>query len=101
MTMRRNKKNAQKPISPQASVTHGEIWQLEGLASRLRAARIMAGYLRPSEFAEACGVSRQYLCNLETDKVRRPEALPLMKIARTAGVSMEWLLTGHEPENDT
>lgn len=92
------KQKANELISESASVTHGEIWQLEGLAHRTRQRRTELGFLNQSEFCTATGISRQYLSNIESGKVKRPEAMPMLKIARALDVSIYWLLTGEGPK---
>lgn len=64
------------------------------LGQRIKGARLARGYMNAAAFARHCGVSKQYLGNLEKDKVTKPDPGKLDKIAVGAGVSMEWLLSG-------
>lgn len=91
---RKGKQKAGDLISAAASVTFGEIWQLDGLADRTKSTRIQRGYINKSEFCDSIGISRQYLSNIELGITQRPEAMPMLKIARALNVSIYWLLTG-------
>lgn len=95
---KRSRKNSTELVSPQSSVTHGEIWQMSGLGDRLRVTRIKSGFENQGEFAQHADVSRQYVSNIETGKVSRPEAMPMLKISKALNVSLVWLLTGEELE---
>lgn len=76
------------------SISREDLDRLEGLALRLRATRKRRGFLIAKEFCDMAGVSKQYLGNIELQRTKRPEALPMVKIARALNVSLEWLLTG-------
>ncbi len=68
------------------------------LGSRIKGARLAAGYGegQGATFARDAGVSRQYLNNLEKDRVRKPDPNELVKIARCANIDLEWLITGDD-----
>ena len=62
--------------------------------NRLEGARQARGYEESAAFARACGVSKQYLYNLEKDLVTKPDPAQLMKIALALNVTLDWLWTG-------
>lgn len=64
------------------------------IGKRIIGARLACGYDKPAEFARSCKVSKQYLNNLEKDRVKKPDPNELVKIARFADVSVEWIVTG-------
>lgn len=64
------------------------------LGQRIVGARLAAGYKRPSDLARAIGIDRQYLFNLENDKVAKPDPSRVALIAQAVNVSTEWLVTG-------
>lgn len=64
------------------------------LGKRIVGARKAKGYEQGAEFARACGVSKQYLANLEKDQVTKPDPAQLMKIATALNVTLDWLWTG-------
>lgn len=66
------------------------------IGKRIKGARLHAGFgeKQGAEFARKSGVSRQYLNNLEKDRVRKPDPTELSKIALAANVDLEWLITG-------
>lgn len=64
------------------------------LGKRIEGARLARGYDQSAAFARACGVSKQYLSNLEKDKVTKPDPSQLMKIAIALNVTLDWLWTG-------
>jgi len=61
---------------------------------RLEGARQARGYEESAAFARACGVSKQYMYNLEKDRVSKPDPAQLMKIALVLNVTLDWLWTG-------
>lgn len=64
------------------------------LGNRIIGARLARGYEQSAEFARSCGVSKQYMNNLEKDKVTKPDPSQLMKIAIALNVTLDWLWTG-------
>jgi len=64
------------------------------IGHRIIGARLAAGFKNASDFARVAGVSRQYLNNLERDKVSKPDPAMLAKIADAANVDDHWLITG-------
>lgn len=63
------------------------------LGKRIEGARLARGYEESAAFARACGVSKQYLYNLEKDLVKKPDPAQLMKIAITLNVTLDWIST--------
>jgi transcriptional regulator with XRE-family HTH domain len=76
------------------SVNEDDLEKLRGLAERTKATRLARGYTSATEFCLHAGVSKQYLGNIEFNRSKRPEAMPIVKIARTLNVTVDWLLTG-------
>lgn len=64
------------------------------LGKRIEGARLARGYEEGAAFARACGVSKQYLSNLEKDVPTKPDPGQLMKIALVLNVTLDWLWTG-------
>jgi transcriptional regulator with XRE-family HTH domain len=64
------------------------------MGKRIEGARLAAGFTKASDFAKACGVSKQYLHNLEHGKVEKPDPANLILLAKVLNVSVEWLITG-------
>lgn len=64
------------------------------LGKRIEGARLHRGYDESASFARACGVSKQYMYNLENDLVRKPDPAQLLKIALCLNVTLDWLWTG-------
>jgi len=56
--------------------------------------QMIRGKMTQQEFAKKLGIKQCYISRYERGRVPRPEVL--LKIARYANVSMEWLLTGKE-----
>jgi transcriptional regulator with XRE-family HTH domain len=77
-----------------SSLTEDDLEKLQGLAQRTKATRLLRGFTSATEFALKAGVSKQYLGNIEFNRSKRPEAMPIVKIARTLNVTVDWLLTG-------
>ena len=72
------------------------------IGNRIIGARLAAGFKTASAFARAADVSRQYLDNLEKDRVTKPDPNMLTKIAQAANVDDHWLITGEGlPERKT
>jgi transcriptional regulator with XRE-family HTH domain len=76
------------------SVSEEDLVKLRGLAERTKATRLARGYTSATEFCLHAGISKQYLGNIELHRSKRPEAMPIVKIARTLNVTVDWLLTG-------
>ena len=64
------------------------------MGERIKGARLARGYAVAAEFARDAGVSKQYLGNLEKNRVEKPDANQLVKIARAASVTVDWIMTG-------
>jgi len=64
------------------------------IGSRLIGARMAAGFRYASDVARAAGVTKQYLHNLESGLVSKPDPNKLEPICRALNVSMEWVITG-------
>ncbi|UZW62200.1 helix-turn-helix domain-containing protein [Lysobacter enzymogenes] len=65
-------------------------------AERVCAARKRAG-LSQEQLAKMLGVSRRSVSNWEKDgETRPPSTGHLIELAVKTGVSMDWLVTGHE-----
>lgn len=67
------------------------------IAERIREARVAAGYENASAFARAISTSPHALYRYERGGVV-PSIFMLYDIARVSGVSMEWLVSGAEPD---
>lgn len=68
---------------------------MDNFSSRLADAVQNSG-LNRSEFAKRSGVGVAALGKWLSGKLM-PKSAQLLSLAKTAGVSMEWLLTGHDP----
>jgi transcriptional regulator with XRE-family HTH domain len=64
------------------------------LGERIVQTRLEHGHPNAAAFARSIGFEKQYLWNLETDKVVKPDPLRLVALARALDVSLEWLITG-------
>lgn len=64
------------------------------IGKRIKGARLAAGFRYAADLARAAQVSKQYLFNLEHDKVKKPDPHQLLLIASVLHVSIEWLVTG-------
>jgi transcriptional regulator with XRE-family HTH domain len=64
------------------------------LGERIVQTRLALGYQNAAAFARKVGLDKQYLWNLETDRVKRPDSLRLVILAKALNVSLEWLITG-------
>lgn len=74
------------------------------IGQRIQGARLATRTTNASEFARHASVfaikygrtevSRQYLHNLEHDKVEKPDPVLLAAIAMAANVDLHWLVTG-------
>lgn len=64
------------------------------LGQRIIGARKAAGWEQAASFARDAGVSKQYLANLEKDKVDKPDPAQLKLIADALGVTLDWLWSG-------
>jgi transcriptional regulator with XRE-family HTH domain len=56
--------------------------------------RVASGYPNAASFARKIGFEKQYLWNLETGKVGKPDPIRLVILAKALNVSLEWLITG-------
>lgn len=61
------------------------------IGERIKNTRIARGYKQAADFARACDISKQTLCNYESDKVLKPDPATLMKIAVRLNVTLDWL----------
>ena len=64
------------------------------LGKRIEGARIALGYPNAAAFSRKVGIDKQYLWNLEKDKVEKPDPSRMVMLARALNVSIEWLITG-------
>lgn len=64
------------------------------IGQRISGARLAKGYRVQADFARACGMDRQYIHNLENDKVVKADPHNLARIAKLLGVGLNWLVTG-------
>jgi transcriptional regulator with XRE-family HTH domain len=64
-----------------------------GIGSRIREARIAAGFSRAEHFARKLEIASAQLSKYELGHVE-PRAEKLASIARACGVSIDWLITG-------
>lgn len=102
MPIKKTKAAAKQQPGSAASVSKDDLQRLKGLAERTKATRTARGYESATEFCIMAGVSKQYLGNIELGRVARPEAMPMIKVARALNVSLDWLLTGEGlPTGDT
>jgi transcriptional regulator with XRE-family HTH domain len=67
------------------------------LAQRLKHARA-AKRMTQGQLAIAAQVERTTISNYETGRVANPSAFDLERIARALGVTVEYLITGREPD---
>lgn len=80
-------------------VHHKDYPDSMSIGQRIYGARLAKGYKVQAEFARACGLDRQYVNNLEGDKVVKADPHNLAKIARLLGIDLHWLVTGEGPPN--
>ena len=64
------------------------------IGSRIEGARKARGHDKAAPFARYAGVSKQYLDNLEKDRVTKPDPAKLAKIAIALNVTLDWLWCG-------
>ncbi|HEY8095499.1 MAG TPA: helix-turn-helix transcriptional regulator [Methylobacter sp.] len=64
------------------------------LGKRIEEVRLVRGYQNAAAFARKIGLDKQYLWNLEKDKVEKPDPLRMVIIAKGLNASLEWLITG-------
>ena len=57
-----------------------------------------AGYRDQSELARASGVSQSTTNRILSGRAKHPDVLSLFQLARACKVSVEWLVSGEEPE---
>jgi transcriptional regulator with XRE-family HTH domain len=67
------------------------------IGKRIEETRLALSYKNAAAFARKIGLDKQYLWNLETDKVRKPDPLRMLILAKALNVSLEWLITGEGP----
>lgn len=61
------------------------------MVTKLKIARLEAGYTKAYEFAEKMGISRQYLTMLETGKAKNPSRELMIKIAKELNTDVQTL----------
>lgn len=61
------------------------------MATKLKIARLEAGYIKAYEFAEKMGISRQYLTMLETGRAKNPSRKLMIKIAEALNTDVQTL----------
>jgi transcriptional regulator with XRE-family HTH domain len=66
------------------------------LGKRIEETRLALGYQNAAAFARKIGLDKQYLWNLEKDKVEKPDPSRMVILAKTLNVSLEWLITGED-----
>ena len=76
------------------TVSNEDLQRLKQLSQRIKGARLARGFKSAAACADSAGVTRQYLSNVEKRQSVRPEAMPMLKLARALNVTMDWLLTG-------
>jgi transcriptional regulator with XRE-family HTH domain len=64
------------------------------LGKRIEGARLALGYNNAAAFARQIGIDKQYLWNLENDKVEKPDPARMVALAKGLNVALEWLITG-------
>ena len=64
------------------------------LGKRIEGARLALGYTNAAAFARQIGIDKQYLWNLENDKVEKPDPTRMVALAKGLNVALEWLITG-------
>jgi transcriptional regulator with XRE-family HTH domain len=64
------------------------------IGKRIEESRLGLGYKNAAAFARKIGLDKQYLWNLEKDKVAKPDPTRMVKLAKGLDVSLEWLITG-------
>ncbi len=64
------------------------------LGKRIEGARLALGYSNAAAFSRQIGIDKQYLWNLENDKVEKPDPSRMVSLAKGLNVSIEWLITG-------
>jgi transcriptional regulator with XRE-family HTH domain len=67
----------------------------ETIGGRIREARLRKG-MAQADLASAVGVRQLAISQLENDRVGDPKASTLLAMADVLGVSVDWLLRGHE-----
>jgi transcriptional regulator with XRE-family HTH domain len=70
------------------------------IGKRIEETRLALGYKNAAAFARRIGLDKQYLWNLEKDKVGKPDPVRMIIIAKALNASLEWLITGEiDPES--
>jgi transcriptional regulator with XRE-family HTH domain len=64
------------------------------IGKRIVQTRLALRYKNAAAFARKIGLDKQYLWNLEKDKVVKPDPVRIIIIAKGLNVSFEWLITG-------
>jgi transcriptional regulator with XRE-family HTH domain len=71
------------------------------IGERIQNLRLKLGYDSQIDFAKACGLTPAAICQYENN-ARKPSSEALMKIAKTCGVSIEYILGDDKPaDNDS
>jgi transcriptional regulator with XRE-family HTH domain len=83
-----------RSIVPIPSYLRGQRILETTIGERIVKTRLARGYPNAAAFARKIGFDKQYLWNLETDKVFKPDPVRLVIIAKALHVSLEWLITG-------
>lgn len=71
---------------------------MDTIGSRLKAERIAQG-LTQEALANACGLTKQGISHIETNRTGSPQASTLEPICRKLGISVRWLLDGKSPKH--
>jgi transcriptional regulator with XRE-family HTH domain len=64
------------------------------LGKRIEKTRLELGHINAAAFARQTGIDKQYLWNLENDKVEKPDPTRMVILAKRLNVALEWLITG-------
>ncbi|MFZ6727374.1 helix-turn-helix domain-containing protein [Undibacterium sp. MH2W] len=68
------------------------------ISTRLDMAMHAAGFRDQSEMARAAGISQSTTNRILSGRAKHPDVLSLYSLARACKVSVEWLVSGEEPE---
>lgn len=66
------------------------------MGSKIKIARLRVGKIKAYEFAKEVGISKQYLSNLETGKVKNPSRELMLKMSKALNTSIEELFFSEE-----
>jgi len=68
------------------------------ISTRLDMAMVAAGFRDQSDLARVAGISQSTANRILSGRAKQPDALSLFRLARACNVSVEWLVSGEEPE---